>query len=96
LWRDLGAVWSTTWMVVRLNSLARLSFLFVEPLILLDRFWAALGFCRRSGRNSDAGSGELSRCALFAIGFDFERIFALKIAQATIVGREKTHGRPEG
>jgi hypothetical protein len=31
----------------------------------------------------------------FAIGFDLELILTLKIAKTTIVGLEKTHGRPE-
>ena len=41
--RELGAARLTTWMEVRLNSLARLIFLFVEATILVDRFCARLG-----------------------------------------------------
>jgi hypothetical protein len=65
--RDLAAVRLTTWVVMRLNSLVRLILLFVEPTIVLDRFWVFVGGVVEVQPKLDAGSREVPRWTRFAL-----------------------------
>ena len=62
---------------MRLNSLVRLILLFVEPTIVLDRFWVFVGGVVEVQPKLDAGSREVPPWTRFALRFDPAGISAL-------------------